>query len=288
MSNHEDIKELLEKKKLQQILLVGLSNSLKLKLTTTAKGKDKIGNIETKINLLKGLTTKISDKSLVSDDNSVLKFHQKQVKNAYETWDKNRETLVKILQIIAGNSLEIKSFIQESSEKLLPLSIEENGIKEDNFTDNLNILENNYVTENSFNYEENQEDEETSENDGENWIDEIENEIPESVNDGDESENFDDMPLDLGIVAEEEIFMDEEKEETEVVEENWDDFIEMPEEEIITDEAGINPDLESDSPSLEVNDDWEEWLEEENENSSTNHNGENEAGEIDWSEEEIK
>ncbi len=257
MVNNEDIKELLEKKKLQQIFFIALSNSLKLTLTSTYKGKDKISNIETEINLLKGLTTKISDQSLLSNNN-VLKFHQKQVANVYEIWEKNRETLVKVLQIIAGNS-------------------------EDDFTD----FELNSSPQNRLNYKENQEYEETiRDDDEENWIDDIENETPESENQSPKSENFEDTSLDLEMVSEEEIFTDENKEDIEDKEENWDDFMdEMPEkEEIVTkEEVVINSDGEDDSPSLEVSDDWQEWLEEDN---SSNNNGEHEPQAIDWSEED--
>lgn len=276
MINNENIKELLEKKKLQQILLIALSNSLKLKLNTTSKSQDKIVNIETKINLLKGLTTKISDKSLLFSDNNVLKFHQKQVENAYETWEKNRETIIKLLQIIAGNSVEITSLIKESSEQSLPLATEENYIEDTNFEDDFA----DFTLENSGNDEENQQYPETEENDGENWIDEIKNE-----NDRDELENFDDISLNLDMMTEEkEIFTSENKEEVVEAQEDWEDFIdEMPEEEIATKEEVLINSVENDSPSLEVDDDWQEWLEEDN---SPNNNGEHEDQAIDWNEED--
>jgi hypothetical protein len=286
MINHEDIKEFIEKKKLQQVLLIAFSNSLELKLTTTSKEKNKIANIETKINLLKGLTTEISDKNLLSHENKVLQFHQKQVKNAYETWGKNRETLIKLLQIIAGNSEVITSFVKNSSEE--SLSIEENYIEDTSFDDNFTDFESDSIPENSFNYEENEEYEETEiiKDDEENWIDDIENDSEESVNNNvDESESFDDMSLDLDIILEEEeIFTDENKEEIEVeeeeIEEDWDNFIDdIAEEEVI-----INSTVEKDSPSLEVDeidgidDDWEEWLEDE----SSSNNKEHEPETIDW------
>lgn len=287
MINNDNIKELLERKKLQQILLIALSNSLKLKLSTTSKSQDKIVNIETKINLLKGLTTKISDKSLLFGDNNILKFHQKQVENAYETWEKNRETIIKLLQIIAGNSVEITSLIKESSEQSLTLATEENYIEDTSFDDDFTDFALDSTPENSLSDEENQQYVETKEDDGENWIDDIENDTEESVNDNGESENFDDMSLDLGMMTEEkEIFTAENKEEVVEAEEDWEDFIdEMPEEEEITtkEEVVINSVVENNSPSLEVDDDWQEWLEEDN---STNNNGEHEDQAIDWSEED--
>lgn len=278
MINNENIKELLEKKKLQQILLIALSNSLKLRLTTTSKSHDQIVNIETKINLLKGLTTKISDKSLLFSDNKVLKFHQKQVENAYETWEKNRETIIKLLQIIAGNSVEITSLIKKSSEQSFPLATEENYIEDTNFEDDFT----DFALENSVNDKDNQQYPETRDDDDENWIDDIGNE-----NDHDESENFDDISLNLDMMTQEkEIFTSENKEEVVEAEEDWKDFIdEMPEEEEISikEEVVINSVMENDSPSLEVDDDWQEWLEEDN---SSNNNGEHEDQAIDWNEED--
>lgn len=285
MSNHDDIKELLQKKKLKQVLLIALSNSLKLKLTTTSTGKNIITNIETKINLLKGLTTKISADALTSNNNHSLNFHQKQVENAYETWEKNRETLVKLLQIIAGNQVEISSFISGKSEELLPLATQENYIEDTSFEDDFRNFESDSPLENSLNYEENQEYEEATEEE-ENWIDDLENTTEELHKNIDESESFDDMSLDLDMMAEEEISTTEDKVEEEVEnEENWDDFIdEIPEEEtIIKEEVVISSVVDENSPSLEVDDDWQEWLEEDN---LSNHSGENDSSEIDWSQED--
>ncbi|BAQ60232.1 hypothetical protein GM3708_638 [Geminocystis sp. NIES-3708] len=280
MSNHEDVKELLHKKKLKQVLLIALSNSLKLKLTTTSTAKNTTTNIETKINLLKGLTTKISADTLISNNNHGLNFHQKQVENAYETWEKNRETLVKLLQIIAGNNVKITSSIEEKSEELFPLAAPENYIEDTSFEDDFSNFESDSTLENSLNYQETQEYQEPEEE--ENWIDDLENETEESNKNIDEAESFDGISLDVEMMAEEEISVTENKVEEE---ENWDDFIdEIPEEEtIIKEEVVISPVINEDSPSLEVDDDWQEWLEEDN---SSNHNGEHDSPEIDWNQED--
>ncbi|NCO76355.1 MAG: hypothetical protein GW795_05135 [Cyanobacteria bacterium] len=280
MNNYEEIKELLKKKKLKQILLIALSNSLKLKLNTSAKTKDKLSNIETKINLIRGITTKTNNLSLLSQEDQVFQFHQQQVEKAYETWDKNRETLVQILQIIGGNSLDLSTF----SKELSSLSKEENSSEEEtNYIENEaeDNLEDDFA-DFEFDTPSDENKQEIEADISENWIDDIDNEIENPVEENLNSVEIIDISTD--IVEEENIFSDEEKEENEE-EENWDDFMdEMPmEDEISPQEVVINSDTQAVSPSLEVEEDWQEWLQEDN---LPHQNGEYDSEAIDWNQED--
>lgn len=116
MKNYEKMKELIKENKLQEALLLAFSNSLKLKITTKSKGK-KEDVIETLINLVRGISNKVSDPDLINNSTSnnpdtinIVDFHERQRQLAYETWHKNRETLIGILQIISGNSTSINKF----------------------------------------------------------------------------------------------------------------------------------------------------------------------------------
>jgi len=281
MSNYDKIKEMLEKKKLSQTLLFALSNSLKIKLTTIDQKGQKI---ETKINLLKGISTEVSNPYLLKNDNNTFKFHQKQLKEIYSLWDKNRETLVKILQIINGNSIE---FNQNFEEKLLEDS--------DNFDDESNMDEDidlsiEIDTENiDSETPENWVDETEENQEEENMEVEIENSFSEDMdfedNDFNNEDDFDSLTEDIASEDEENIFDDNQEENVHSeTGENWDNLMgEMSEEEAIV-SAEIDSNEEEVSPDLEANeDDWEEWLEDE-ENSSNN-TVEYNPDEIEWEEE---
>lgn len=287
MSNYEKIKNLIEKKKLSQGLLLALSNSLKIKLVTRTKEKEQFNNIETDIDLVKGLITEINDKSCLSANNYILNFHKKQLENIYDTWDKNRETLVKIFQIINGSSIKLNSSLYSADNFI------ESKESDDNFEHEFNDFESESPLENSFFEEENPLNEEEDnhhreEEIPENWIDNLEDES-DSDNDIENIENSfpeeEDKENSFEMMIEEDIFMsnNDEGETESSEEEDWDDFmVEMPEEEAIVSPV-IATDDEETSPDVEIDDDWEEWLDEDN--LPTHDNDEYTPEAMDWSEE---
>lgn len=302
MSNYDKIKDLIEKKKLSQGLLFALSNSLKIKLVTKTKGKDQFNNIETEIDLVKGLTTEINDKSVLSPNNYTLNFHKKQLENIYDTWDKNRETLVKIFQIINGSSIaQHHSVIELNS---LAYSSDDFTESDDSFENDFNDFESESSLENSLFEEEsfaenllNEEDDKNiHDKTQENWIDDLDNAIEDIEGTEDsflpEEENPEEDDSFEMMVEEEDIFIPDDdamENETESVEESmeededWDDFmVEMPEEEAVVSEM-IASEEEEISPDVEMDDDWEEWLDEDN--LPPHNNGEYTPENIDWSEE---
>ena len=106
MSNYDKIKTLLENKDYKSALLMAFSNSLKFKLTTTIEQDNQTASIETQIDLLKGITTTVSDPELLNQDNNLDTFHQQQLATVEQTWQQNREMLVAILQVLAGNQID--------------------------------------------------------------------------------------------------------------------------------------------------------------------------------------
>lgn len=305
MSNYDKIKDLIEKKKLSEGLLFALSNSLKIKLITKTQGKEQVNNIETDIDLVKGLTTEINDKNSLTKNNYILNFHKQQLENIYDTWDKNRETLVKIFQIINGSSIEPRhSEIELNSGAY---STDDFTESDDSFENDFNDFESESSLENSLFEEENlpenplNEEEDNNNLDDEtpeNWIDDLDNDSDndiENIEDSfpqeeeDEENSSEDNSFEM-MIEEEDIFLSQNDEgETESVEESseededWDDFmVEMPEEEAIVSEVVATDDEET-SPDVEMDDDWEEWLDEDN--LPSHNNGEYTPEAIDWSEE---
>lgn len=305
MNNYDKIKDLIEKKKLSQGLLLALSNSLKIKLVTKIKGKEQVNTIETDIDLVKGLTTEISDRSLLSPNNYPLNFHQKQLENIYDTWDKNRETLVTIFQIINGSSIEQHhSVIELNTSAYTPDDFSES---DDSFAHEFDdfesesspensLFEKDSFSENLLNDDENNNeiDEETAEN----WIDDLDNDsdiedsFPQDEEDEEENSSEDDS-FEM-MIEEEGIFTsdDEGKEsDSESVvgsieeDEDWEDFmVEMPEDEAVVSEVIASDDAEI-SADEDMDDDWEEWLDEDN--LPSHDNGEYTPEAIDWSEENL-
>jgi len=277
MKNHEKMKELIRENKLQEALLLAFSNSLKLKITTKSKGK-KEDAIETLINLVGGISNKVSDPDLINNstsDNSdtinIVDFHERQRQLAYETWHKNRETLIGILQIISGNSTSINK-LKKSENNVISIKGKTEQ-KETDFQD--------------FDFAQEELDNHQPQEEEGNWVDNI-------------------------------VDTDEEEESAEVIinseEENWDEFIDNDySEDSIANSNGANIDkssdggewqewLEEDSVSseneevinnavtdnpsnLEVGEEWQEWLENED-NSDDEIITHDEMEEIDWNDED--
>ncbi|WP_330203323.1 hypothetical protein [Cyanobacterium sp. Dongsha4] len=302
MNNYEEMKELIKENKLQEALLLAFSNNLKLKITTKSKGK-KEDVIETLINLLGRISNKVSDPDLINNstlDNSdtinIVDFHERQRQLAYETWHKNRETLIGILQIISGNSATINKF-KKSENNVISIKGKTDQ-KETDFQD--------------FGFAQEELDNHQPQEEEENWVDNI----VDSIVGGEEDEisHTEDLEQDWGDFISE----DEEKESAEVIinseEENWDEFIDNDySEDSIANTNGANIDNSSDggewqewleedsmsseneevinnavtdnSSNLEVGEEWQEWLENED-NSDNEIIANDEMEEIDWNDED--
>jgi hypothetical protein len=294
MSNYDKIKDLIEKKKLSQALLFALSNTLKIKLITKNQKKELANNIETVIDLAKGLTTEINDKNSLTKNSYTLDFHKKQLENIYDTWDKNRETLVKIFQIINGSSIEPHhSTIELHASEYSPDDFTES---DDTFENDFNDFESESSLENSLFEEESFSENPLNDNDQnkeidnetqENWIDDLNSDLDNDIEDSfPQEEESEETPSEIDslemMMEEEDIFTsdneaEENDQESPEEDENWDDFmVEMPEAEAVVSEV-----IASDNE--EMDDDWEEWLDEDNLPSHTN--GEYTPEAIDWSEE---
>lgn len=324
MNNYDKMKELIQENRLQEALLLAFSNSLKLKITTKSKS-DEENAIETIINLLRGVTNRVSNPELINNSETknleeidIVNFHEQQKKSAYELWHKNRETIALILQIIAGNSIEISSPKKrenkvttippegETLEKFDELDfeqdnnyesfeVEENSLEEDSW---VNGIVDDIVGE--------EVEEIISEEDGYSLQEEI---ISEEKKFQEESwDNFpmeEDNPEEVIINPEEENwdeFMDSDYSEDSVVNNNgafsdnsgdegeWQEWLEE-ESPLGEDEDSIineNEVIETDSANLEVGDEWQEWLEDENndENNENNITMEEDMEEIDWGDED--
>lgn len=323
MNNYDKMKELIQKNKLQEALLLAFSNSLKLKITTKSKA-DEHQEIKTVINLLKGISNRISDPNLMNNqinNNSkaidIVNFHEQQKESAYELWHKNRETIVGILQIISGLPIEINTSKKVEKKVISIKKKQENNLEE--FEEEFNLEQN--EQNDNFEVEEN-----PLEDD--NWVngivDDIVGETEEEIISEEEKEYFSQEE----IISEEENsleenwddFATEEDNEAEVIinaqeEENWDEFMDSDySEDSIVNSNGASPDnsseeeewqewLEEESPleedsivnenevvvnessNLEVGDEWQEWLEDEN-NSENNIAMEEDMDEIDWGSED--
>lgn len=119
MSCHEEFRELLREGKNREALLLALANSLELKIKTISK-KAQL-RWETRINLLKGITNIINRTEALTnltkpEEIQLTQFHECQRKQAYEIWQKNRETLIKVFQIMTGRDTENIEIETESHE----------------------------------------------------------------------------------------------------------------------------------------------------------------------------
>lgn len=324
MSNYEEIKQALAEGNFKQAMLIAFSNNLKLKFKTTVKQQDiqpKI--IETSFNLIQGVETRIESEILDSNYQHITDFHRQQLHSAYETWEKNRETLIKIFQLLSGNPVnfgETENKLEADTEvnfvNEIPLAVEQNvndefenfdaelvtkAVREEEIThDNDSVEE-----EEEFEYEITNQQESSAifeEERGVNWVDEINDseEVTESLvsDEFDVNSEFDDLPIgETNIEEKEEIIEEEVEIEETQTEENWDDLdwgdeaeetekteeTEETEETQETEEIIEKPINQESSPSLEVDDDWQEWLDEDD--LPTNKEG-YDVEKIDWNQED--
>jgi len=106
MDNSQQITQALIKKDFKQALLIALSNSLKIKTKTVLKKDSKTYQIIKEVDLVNGTKNHLDLELLSSQNSQIIRFHQQQIKELYPLWEKNRETLAKIMQLLAGNAID--------------------------------------------------------------------------------------------------------------------------------------------------------------------------------------
>ena len=254
MNNSEEIKELLVKKDYKSALLVAFSNSLKFTLTSKIDNLEKSTSIATEIDLLKGLTTTASDANLLDQNHELMQFHQQQLQKIPEIWAKNRQVLVKLIEIIAGNQIDkidsVNSLDLSNSVTRTIAVQEETENKSSNDLVNFAVLE----------------DESEIEQPKQNTSFNIDNELSDDLSAVIIEPEDDEI--------EEEIIISAQRQEE--AQESWNEFMGdlSVEEEAVSEVVVVK-----DSDDEEISDDWSEWLEDDD--SQTGDSGE----EIDWSQE---
>lgn len=108
MDSSQQIHEALNQKDYKKALLVALSNSLEIKLKTSCKTDNQTYSIIKKINLIQGSHDHIDSELLNAEHESVINFHQKQVKEIHQTWEQNRETLLQAFEIMSGGNVNLE------------------------------------------------------------------------------------------------------------------------------------------------------------------------------------
>ncbi len=283
MDSSQQISQVLIKKDFKQALLIALSNSLKIKTKTVLKTDNKNYQITKEIDLVNGSKNHLDLELLKSENNQIISFHQQQVKELYPLWEKNRETLVTIMQLLAGNTID---FTPPEETIDVDNSEESQGFTQQYIADIPENFDDLGLEDDGFSASEDQ-DFDFQENDGnkeENWVDDVEYsadeeelEFKEEVIISHQEEDFDG----------DEVFEDDDEdyqyEIGEKAEEgDWDELLEdMPE-----NSDGLvveNSDSSAvSSPSAEVEEDWEEWLDEGNNGEEAGHN----PVEIEWNQED--
>ncbi|MGY6530380.1 MAG: hypothetical protein ACXITR_10675 [Cyanobacterium sp.] len=108
MDSSQQINEALNQKNYKQALLIALSNSLKIKLTTSLKTKNQTCSITKEIDLVQGSKTHIDSELLTPNHQTIVDFHQQKTSEIYQTWEQNRETLLKAFDLMAGGNLNLE------------------------------------------------------------------------------------------------------------------------------------------------------------------------------------
>lgn len=263
MSNYDEIKQTLANQDLKQAILIAFSNSLEIKLKTSLKqDQNQTIDIISQINLIQGLNTKVDQSLLEPQHQYLTEFHQKQLNSVYDTWQKNRETLIKILQILSGNLTDVqisKNLSYSNNEKFDDFDLE--LITEANKQEQIS-QDNDQETEEIF----------------EDWIDDIMGEEESEISPDLEFEDFSSPEL-AEQIGNEEVEIEEESAEEDWNDVDWnEDFVNTADIENMMEMAAN----EESSPSLEVEDNWEEWLDEDSLPNLEN----DEIAEMNWSQED--
>ena len=246
MNSYEEIKQLLEQKKFQSALLVAFSNSLKFKLTSEITNQQESSCLETEIDLLKGLTTKTSRVEILKNDNNLIKFHTQQLENIYEIWNQNRQILITIFNILAGNEI---SSLDELQQK--PLSFNNSSTIESKRGNEVNEIVDLMLEENEDNHHI-----ESADN-GENWLDETKDMIISAEKQPQAEASWNEFMDDLSAEEEavtEEVIVDNVSPDEEI-DDNWSEWLD-------DDSKVVDVDNEEDDDD-EEDDDLIDWSKEE-------------------------
>ncbi|AUC62242.1 Topoisomerase IV subunit A [Cyanobacterium sp. HL-69] len=154
MDSSQQISEALNQKDYKQALLIALSNSLKITLKTSLKTKNNTYAIAKEIDLVKGSATNIDSELLDYSHENIVNFHQQKTAEIYQTWEQNRETLLKAFDIMAGGNLNLEplQFSTNSSLEEEDLSQEYISDIPENFEDfsTDNEKDNQFISEAEF------------------------------------------------------------------------------------------------------------------------------------------
>lgn len=196
MDSSQQIHEALNRKDYKKALLVALSNSLEIKLKTSLKTDTQVYSITKKISLIQGSHDHIDSELLDAEYESVINFHQKQIKEIHQTWEDNRETLLQAFEIMSGGNVNLEplkighsnnsptedlkqEYISDIPEEFEDFGVEENPtissmelddleeVTEDEFTQ---IISPDDVEEHTYDDFEGSFEEDTIE---ENWVDDV-------------------------------------------------------------------------------------------------------------------
>ena len=300
MSNYDKIKELLEQEDYKSALLVAFSNSLQFKLVTKIEENNQTASIETQIDLLKGITTTVSNSELLTQDGRLSNFHQQQLENAEQMWQENRQMLITILQMLAGNQVNDIQTSNITSSFAIDDELDEVEQGDTPPTDSTHNVD--QIMSFMLDDDDEEEDSNSDEENSDLIADEIEDvEESDSYLEAELGSNNDvafveesvvgDIDLDLDVneldeveetileVESESIVPEDENGDGEVAE-DWNEFMDelSPEEQAVSEEIIV----ENIEESEEIDDEWDEWLTDENDDEHALEINEEEISSIDW------
>ena len=200
MNMYKKFQEAIKNGNFHEALLILFSNNLELKITTSvvASEESKLHSYSSNFNLLKGLKTEISSELLKEKYQNLNEFHESQVQQVDEIWQKNRETLINIFQILLETSQQqnlpeknnLNLSLDNQQEKTFNLQVkEEKQVEKPSEKSTLNI--DNFPTDNVIENEAESVNLETENIESNNNVDEDWNDVFNDVND---SEKIDKTP----------------------------------------------------------------------------------------------
>jgi hypothetical protein len=258
MSVKKQFKDAIKAGNLKEAFLIAFSNNLKFQATTSiiCAENNQPYSWRSKISLLEGLETKISPQLLNDKYKNINQFHQRQVNQADETWQKNRETLIKVFQILAGIPRK-QEIDEENEEETFDLAVENPDLKEladiEIVSEKLNIDD--FSLDNEA---------ENKEEGGDLQVEKTPTEGVAKIETVSEELNIDDFSLDNEMENEQET-LNQERENIEsdnAKEEDWGDLLNGMEDMEETENINETPSESSSKLETENDQDWGEWLEE--------------------------
>ncbi len=129
MSLYQEFQAAIQAGNLKEALLIAFSNNLELKITTSlvSPTKNQSYSWRSQLNLLNGLEIEVSKELLNDNYQNLHQLHTQQIDRAYQTWENNQATLIKVLQLLAGITVQQNGDKQEekafSTEAISPLEV---------------------------------------------------------------------------------------------------------------------------------------------------------------------